>query len=174
MRAKPLSSDQKQILARMDYCSSEAGSVSRFVPIDAEQGVKLYTNRKMRNLCYQRQEIACNNDIGPKCWHPFTFKWMGIQWHGFFTERVTLHPPEMSFEESFTTKNILQRKVAEVFGIGDDCKWIDMHNENWGRTKDGRCVAIDFSHFEDKLGNGRKVQPSWMYKREDNRRLSSY
>lgn len=171
MRAKRLNPEQKQVLARLNYYDSSAGSVARFVPIDEEHGVKLYTNRNMRNLCYQRQEIAFDKGFGPKCWHPFTYRWIGVQWHGFFTERVTLRPVDTTYEEREEIAGVLRNKVAETFGISPLCNWVDMHHDNWGRTKDGRDVAIDFSHFADELGDGRKIQPSWIHKREDQRRF---
>jgi hypothetical protein len=142
--------------------NQEHGVQAKFVPVNEDWGLKYYDSRENRDKNYDRQLSYIPTDAAPQLGDKIDFNLNGEPYYGFFTERVTvagnlvaemlgLSGPYQNWYDRAQKiydyiNDVAGEEVYELrkqLGHGAD----DLHPWNWGYTKDGRAVAIDFSHF---------------------------
>jgi hypothetical protein len=160
-RVKPLPARLKATLDSLRAGSTQSGSVARYSQLDEQTGVKLYRWKKVRDMCYLRQERAYGHGFAPRCWQPFRHRMWGILWHGFYTEHVTIaddlrNDGVIGYGDCHTAADELREKMDLLFD-----GMFDLSGENFGKLPNGKWVVLDFSHLEDENGEINEVRPQW-------------
>lgn len=139
-------------IAKANGCAF--GCDSYFVKIDDNVGVKLFRSKLMRDRNYDRHiKYAI---IAPKVGGKFAINFKGKKMWGFYVE-VVLTYNELVRDNDDPKKTQRWRKIEQDIWQKQSMhfrndQFIDLHLENFGQTKDGRSVIIDFSRFQDDDG----------------------
>jgi hypothetical protein len=152
----PLNVVQRKLFAKIPAGSTETGSVARYAKLNEYTGIKLYREKELRDMCYARHLTAHAGNAGPNVWHAFNHTLWGVHWYGFYIEHATL-AKSMKFPDYDEGYRIVDQNLTKVFGR----KCFDLSYENYGKLADGRWVAVDVSHIEDKHGSVGQIKPHW-------------
>lgn len=152
-----------------------SGCEAQFIPLGNGWGLKFYRNEDMRTQTYDMQAKAFAAGIAPALGEKIDFTIDGNRRYGYLTECVDIicdtfarkHGIVGGYYENISqvgetdTQRAVSREGLEVQDTMNDSQEYkilmkklrhlgfdteDMHWGNVGHTKDGRLVAIDFSH----------------------------
>ena len=138
-----------------------------FIALNDKWGIKLYCSRMSRHDAYERQKEVYEWGYAPAVGEVIdlpSFEDMPSQitssklQYGYITEIVTCCRETIieeaggdthgshygAVEERWKEKTRKQRQAARQFMLQNDYNYYDDWSANWGVTKDGRLVAIDF------------------------------
>ena len=150
----------------------KGGCCAKFVPINEDWGFKYYFGKNVRDQNYYMQE---QSEYGPALGDKLEFHLNGKMVYGFITENVNVcgeafdkqwykNNPHLKkgeiwsqYEHARYWSELLdfyenQEPWASANSELNNEEWNDRHAWNWGITKSGRTVMIDFSAEHYKFG----------------------
>ena len=143
--------------AMMNYEYSH-GAVQMFIKINEDWGAKFskpdsYFTQVKHHQTYVNQRRASRHRLGPLTSGVFKFNYMGQTVYGYITEIVqTVTEEEMYFcYQQGAKRNEEACEVIENLYVLTGFKFSDCHVRNFGRTKDGKLVCIDFDGVNQSL-----------------------
>lgn len=133
-----------------------SGSNATFVPLNDDWGVKFFDDADYRDKMWTRQRDAAWFDLAPKVGGCIEIKQSNHTMYGYITERVGTFAfgnecigwDPQKREEGAEWEEVMQPEIDELSEqlielTGYDCS-SDSHIGNYGMSKDGRLLCIDF------------------------------
>lgn len=160
-----------QTALKTPFDQYKTGIAAFFTRIDDTWGIKLYKSEFMRDKTFRLQNLAASVNAGPRLGNKFELKIPGKgYYYGYVTECV-IETYENLYMDTYSegmSEDDIDHLMDTCYCEMEDSKeyqnlmnllqWIDittsdMHYGNVGWLKNGRLVAIDFSHENDSVSD---------------------
>lgn len=140
------------------FQNSKPGLYCHFVPLNEKIGIKLYPEKKWRDIAYKNQKNAAKLGLGPNVYTTKSLFVDGKYYFGYLTEIVELYDKKfyrngeenheyLSSNEFVDVKDKYPGKYKNLENhlkkLGMDDIAEDLHNGNLG-WKNGKLICIDF------------------------------
>lgn len=153
---------------------SFSGTVATFIPLNDEWGIKLFNYKLDRDISLANQKKAYKCGVAPKYGRKVNLVWQNEKCYGYLCERVYCcdsaifdyykkeHPGICRWSRkanyfaycesgdkynTFLEENLEWGLALEELDIklqDEGINFTDRHAGNWGITKDGKPVLVDF------------------------------
>ena len=133
------------VVRKGDSINNMKGGIQcRYIKLSDDIGIKCYRQKYLRDLYFDRQTLAEKHGLGPKCFKKF-------QIAGFFcyvTENVSVAAHDSRWYEN-CDHNAFYEISRKLYAIS--IEMCDIHENNFGYTKEGKLVCIDFGTFDENI-----------------------
>lgn len=112
------------------------GGSASFVPLSKRKGVKLFSDRTVRDTCYEFQRRLHAFGLAPKVFDRFEVDFQGETRYAYSTERAVIRQEIDETVVAFDNHKLCE--ALEALGLN----WVDRHGNNFGHLGK-RTVVID-------------------------------